>query len=75
MGSHTTLITTILTVPELNTIFTFSLDNKYSVWALDTYKRLTTLNDVHKHGIVGAELIGGNLVTVGGDSLLKVHRI
>lgn len=71
MGSHTTQITSI-TVKN-NHIYTFSLDNKYSLWKLENYSRITTFNEVHRHGIIYAEIVGDHIVTCGGDLLIKVH--
>jgi WD40 repeat protein len=71
MGSHTAQITAILVRDER--IYTFSLDNKYSIWKLDNYTRITTINDVHKQGIICAEEVGDRVVSCGGDLLVKVH--
>lgn len=49
------------------------MDNKYSIWKLDNYQRIETVPEVHKHGILCAEIIGDRIVTSGGDSLVKVH--
>jgi hypothetical protein len=56
MGSHTSQISSVLV--KNNYIYSFSLDNKYSVWRLDNYTRITTINDVHKQGIIYAEIVG-----------------
>jgi WD40 repeat protein len=73
MGSHTGQITSILI--KNNYIYTFSLDGKYSIWKLDTFSRITTINDVHRQGIIYAEIIDDWLLTSGGDLLIKIHSI
>jgi hypothetical protein len=51
------------------------MDNKFSVWKLANFARITTFNDVHKHGILCAEIVGNSIITCGGDLLVKVHSI
>ena len=49
------------------------MDNKYSIWSLADFSRITTFVNVHKHGIVCGEAVGESLVTGGGDLLVMLH--
>lgn len=73
MGTHTTLITSIIAYKDK--LYTFSFDNKYSIWNLEKLNRITTLVDVHKQGILSAGIVGESLLTCGGDLLVKQRKL
>lgn len=73
MCSHTTIVTSIL-VKDTN-IYTFSMDNKYSVWRRNDFARMVTVGDAHRHGIITAAVIGDCIATCGGDLLVKIHEL
>lgn len=73
MGSHTTVVTGV--VVSEGHIHSFAMDNKHSVWGMEKYNRLTTTDNVHQGGILGALTVGDKLITFGGDYLIKIHSL
>ena len=73
MGSHTSMISSILF--QGNTIHTFSMDNRHSLWNAEKFNRIKTYDNIHKNGIVRACIIGDKILTCGGDYLLHLHKI
>lgn len=73
MGSHTTVVTKIIVIGDK--IHSFAMDNKHSVWNLAQFTRKATRDNIHRGGILDAAVIGGKIVTCGGDYLVKVHLV
>ena len=74
MGSHSAQVTSLVFIDDC--IYSFSLDNSYSIWSRKNYMRKSTVNNVHKLGIINAmKLHNGQVVTSGGDYLVKIHNL
>ena len=71
LGGHDSFVTRM--IEKDGNLYTFGMDNKFSIWNIEALSRTKTISEIHKDGILSAEFIGNKLVTSGGDLLVKIQ--